>query len=157
VEVGARRGRGVHCKKFGTTHRQVAAPREQAKLVPQIIKAMQAKSDWDNEEFLGASVVSEDWEPVRNEYTGVLVELRVTAALDRAAEEGDLEGGRCRLFTMGVRQGSGGRLAVLRVDRRLDAVPVQQRAEVSGAGRPARYSTGRGHQVEVVAAGAVRA
>jgi hypothetical protein len=89
----------AYTKKFGTRLGPSPHP-ENAKLVPQIIKAMQAKSDWDNEDFIGAQVVSEDWEPVRNEYTGVLVELRVTAALIvRQKKEPNQDA--CRLFTMG--------------------------------------------------------
>jgi hypothetical protein len=98
VEV-APGGGAAYLQKFGTTIGKSPHP-ENKKLVPQIIKAMQAKSDWDNEEFLGASVVSDDWEPVRNEYTGVLTELRVTAALVvRQKKETSKEA--CRLFTMG--------------------------------------------------------
>ena len=90
----------AYAQQFGT--RIGPSPHaENAKLVPQIIKAMKAKSDWDNEDFIGASVVSEDWEPVRNEYTGVLTELRVTAALIVHAKKEPSQD-VCRLFTMGL-------------------------------------------------------
>lgn len=92
-------GVAAYLTKFGTRLGKSPHP-DNKKLVPQILKAMQNKSDWDNEDFIGAQVISEDWEPVRNEYTGVLTELRVTAALIvRAKKESSKEA--CRLFTMG--------------------------------------------------------
>lgn len=98
VEVPAG-GVAAYLRKFGTQLGK-SPHAENKKLVPQIIKAMKAKSDWDNEDFIGAQVISEDWEAVRNEYTGIVTERRITAALIvRAKKETSPEA--CRLFTMG--------------------------------------------------------
>jgi len=95
VKPGAKK---AYLAKFGT--RLETSPNPQnAKLVPQIIKAMKAKPDWDNEDFLGARVTSEDWIPVRNDLTGVLVAQQVNAVLVVHAKK-EQNPDVCRLFTM---------------------------------------------------------
>ena len=106
VKPGAKK---AYLAKYGTQLTPSPHP-ENAKLVPQILKAMKAKPDWDNEDLLGARVVSEDWIPVRNQVTGALVAKAVEAVLvvhAKKEENPDV----CRLFTMSyARDAAGGPL-----------------------------------------------
>lgn len=80
---------------------------ENARLVPEILAAMQKKGDWDNEVFIGASVTSEAWEPVRNPDTGVLTAYEINALLFvRAKSEKDPDA--CRVFDMSYRRDPAG-------------------------------------------------
>jgi hypothetical protein len=95
--------------KFGTTLGPSPHP-ENAKLAPQIIKVMKNKRDWDNEDFMGAEVVSDDWQPIRNQDTGALVAKSVVAALVVHSKE-EPNPDVCRLFTMSyARDVAGGAL-----------------------------------------------
>ena len=72
-----------------------------------IIAAMKKLPDWDNEIFIGALVTSEDWLPVRNRETGVLVEYEIEALLYvRLKKEKDPNA--CRQFKMTYRRDAAG-------------------------------------------------
>jgi hypothetical protein len=72
-----------------------------------IIAAMKKLPDWRNEIFVGALVTSEDWQPVRNEETGVLVEYEIRALLYvRLKTEKDPNA--CRQFSMSYRRDAAG-------------------------------------------------
>ncbi len=92
-------GVATYLSKFGTRLGKSPHPENKA-LVPKIIKAMGEKPDWDNEHLLGASVISEEWLPVRNKYSGRITELQVEAALIVRAKKEPSEHA-CRLFRMG--------------------------------------------------------
>lgn len=92
-------GVAEYLAKFGP---QVAASPhpENEKLVPEIIEIMKAMPDWSNEDVLGARVTSRDWNPVRNELTGVLIRKRIDAVVVvHAKKEPNAEA--CRIFTLG--------------------------------------------------------
>jgi hypothetical protein len=72
-----------------------------------IIAAMKKLPDWSNEIFVGALVTSEDWQPVRNQETGVLVAYEIEALLYvRLKKEKDPNA--CRQFSMSYRRDAAG-------------------------------------------------
>jgi hypothetical protein len=72
-----------------------------------ILAAMKKLPDWDNEIFVGALVTSEDWLPVRNDETGVLVAYEIDALLYvRLKQEKDPNA--CRQFKMTYRRDAAG-------------------------------------------------
>jgi hypothetical protein len=99
-------GVAAYLTRFGTQIAPSPHP-ENAELVPQILAAMKRKPDWDNEDLVGARVISRGWIPVRNELTGVLVEKAVEAVLVVHARKEKLPE-LCRAFDMSYRRDASG-------------------------------------------------
>ncbi|MDI1447492.1 hypothetical protein [Polyangium sp. 6x1] len=80
---------------------------ENAQLAPQITKLVDDLPDWDNEIVLGSRVISAQWEPIRNQITGVLTHYRLDAAVVvRLKKEKDENA--CRVFNIGVQRDAAG-------------------------------------------------
>ncbi|MRG91508.1 hypothetical protein [Polyangium spumosum] len=103
VEPGAKK---EYLTKYGAQLAPSQHP-ENTKLAPQIVKLVDDKPDWDNEVVLGARVISDQWEPVRNKITGVLthhvIEAAVVVRLKKETDEN-----ACRVFPIGVTRDAAG-------------------------------------------------
>ncbi|HZF53363.1 MAG TPA: hypothetical protein VE093_32150 [Polyangiaceae bacterium] len=92
--------------KYGTQLAPSTHP-ENAKLAPQIAKLVDDKPDWDNEVVLGARVLSPEWEPVRNQLTGVLTHHAIDAVVVvRLKKETDENA--CRAFPILITRDAAG-------------------------------------------------
>lgn len=76
-------------------------------LARDILEAMKKLRDWDNEIFVGAVVTSEDWVPVRNPRTGVIVAQEIDALL-YARLKREKDPNACRQFKMSYRRDPAG-------------------------------------------------
>ncbi|MDI3290255.1 hypothetical protein QHF83_43485 [Polyangium sp. 15x6] len=80
---------------------------ENDKLAPEITKLVDDKPDWDNEIVLGSRVISAQWEPIRNQITGVLTHYTLDAAVVvRLKKEKDENA--CRVFNIGITRDAAG-------------------------------------------------
>lgn len=99
-------GVAAYLEKYGP-RAPVSPHPDNANIARDIIAAMKKLPDWQNEIFVGALVTSEDWQPVRNRETGVLVEYEIEALLYvRLKSEKDPNA--CREFSMTYRRDAAG-------------------------------------------------
>ena len=76
---------------------------ENDKLAPRIKQLVDDMPDWDNEEVIAARVTSSEWEPIRNDLTGVLTHYYVDAAVIVHLKK-ETNPDVCRVFPIGVKR-----------------------------------------------------
>lgn len=98
---------------------------DNARLVPQLLKALRREPGWDRRDLLGAEVTSPDWETLRNQLTGVATGKEVSAAVIAHAKD-ESHADACRLFVVGfARDADGGEVRFAGAD---DGTPIPCRS-----------------------------
>lgn len=96
----------AYLTKFGT--RVAKSPfRGSRTLVSELAAALKKKSDWRNEQFIGAQIADADWTPIRHDISGRVIAKQIDALVVVRAD--DARGSEeCRMFRMSFRRDAAG-------------------------------------------------